>query len=282
MKKLSFFFFFLSTSIFATTTFPPESVKGRQHAKFTKRYWAPELFSSPAWHNDESFIYIVHKIDGQRGEINKATHHFATLLSKDPFKVSQNPRLSASVINQDHRTMYEGSIALVLEVPHENVGPMHTMDMNVPSTPRTYEVSAKYFTKQLVRSSGVYQRTYSPYELVKRTDRFDYNEVLLLGKNLSKPNKQGQFKSVRPSGILVECNDNYSFEQASKKIRVDNFPEAFHCLTGKQLNVKFTELKEELKLKEFTNNIEKRTMYLINLFEFNKANSNKLPVILMY
>jgi hypothetical protein len=308
--KLLFFLFFFSifSSIaYAKVLFPlyPDhgSKQETEKFKFLEKHWSSEKFSNPLIHSDSDYMYIVNVIDGMALGAwgNTRTHFFGKLLSSDPQKISGNYKISSSVISSKYRTFFQGHLALILDAPTVNLGPMAPEDMAAVQQDN-YEQAVKYF-KNVINKE--FSKIYTPADLIEATKarRKKWNEVLILGTNHSQLDKTGGFKKVKAKGLIIKCDNWDEFISKSglnlsskiKSMRIDlaqDFKRASQCLLGDRRAKRYhgykghkgiAELKESLlalEAKEKLMVYEKRMLYLVNFYQYVSKSNSKFPVIL--
>ena len=192
---------------------PPEYPGKSRAAKFRhqvyKQHWSPEKMSAPQFHYDSHFKYIVNIIDADLSSFGrkKKVHHFAKILTNDPQKISENPRICTSFINQKHRKMFVGQIALILDVPSANIGPMRANDLGSHSV-SNYAKAVRYFNRLFKKNPNLIA---TPEQLVKENPN-SWNEILLTGNNKSSNTL------VQAKGAIIRCvnwekfKSNYELE----------------------------------------------------------------------
>ncbi len=140
--------------------------------------WSPENFTEAEKFNPKKFRFIFHTVTGwQWPELQKNTP--TAMVARDPDYIVNNAKISATVIDQDHRQIFRGGVGLILEIPTSNL---------IFTAPQ--DVGSPWFDG--LNYSNVYQRMsefkarkspelYSPIELLERTDLI-WNEIGVMGR----------------------------------------------------------------------------------------------------
>jgi hypothetical protein len=182
----------------------------------------------PAVHRPDNFIYIITEIEAP------ALNRYTLPIIQNPQMISENMRICASVIgrygvstrkkNEEFYGTFRGRIALILNVPSENIGPMHTSDMASgdtswhPDLKNRYEEGLNVF--RMLMEFGNFGKKfnylYRPADFLESTRQSgsSYNEVAVLGTNFSRTrfNLNGvlNYSKVRVDGFYIECGSKSS------------------------------------------------------------------------
>lgn len=151
------------------------------------------------------FTVIFHSITGfgWNGETNPKPGSFNERLLRDPSLISNNPKISASVISETKRKTFRGHIGLILEVSPENVVGASFEDAGSPPV-KSYNED-ELFMLELYSSNRAVD-IITPKDVLARTVK--YNEVVLTGTD------QSSGRRVLATGIILRCD-------SSKMTRLD-------------------------------------------------------------
>tara|TARA_Y100000780_G_scaffold166498_1_gene151374 strand:+ start:77631 stop:78569 length:939 start_codon:yes stop_codon:yes gene_type:complete len=276
----------------AARKYPGNDRYSKQRLKVYKAHWAPEKMTNPYFHDDQKFDYIVNIVDGSLGAFGRVSslHYYAKLNTSNPSLISNNPRICASYINQDHRELFTGQIGLILKVPEYNFGPMSFKDLGSYAV-GSYTTAVRYFNKLFKQPK---QLIFSPADLARKS-RNSWNEMLIMGHNEYYDTKVGS------EGAILRCKNWKSFVskhgdrlqiqpgQSSAPIDLVEQPEvAFECLTGSKLLTDEliknpVALKADLLRDDKNSTLtvdEMRAIYLLNLRDYILHEDKGFQVIL--
>ncbi|MFZ4715124.1 MAG: hypothetical protein ACOYL6_15490 [Bacteriovoracaceae bacterium] len=155
-----------------------------ENDRFILTSWDHSTFSNPKQHNQAHFRYQYHEISSSAGNMGTHTSLFslngisqdayAYKLILDPESIVKNPKISSSVIDQDHPMVFSGGIGFFLNVPLENYVAMSPKDIGTKSLKRYSEESLKKIT------ASVTEGPQTPEEILQSTTT--YNEIIVTGK----------------------------------------------------------------------------------------------------
>ncbi len=138
-----------------------------------KESWKND-FTNPNNHNNDKYCYIVHGLIGPEARI-KQKIFLSDIKTSDnsqdidllqyPEKVSERKILSASIIDQNHKTTW-GSAGLILDVSYENVIAAYREDVSTP-----------FFDIEHVKK----EKVPTIDDVLKLTDPDLHNEIVLNG-----------------------------------------------------------------------------------------------------
>ncbi len=175
--------------LFATTRVECENAK----------MWTPDTFTDPEQlETKEEFQIIFHSITAFNWSASSGPKpgSWNEKLLKDPTLISNNPKISASLITDKKYSTFIGHVGFILEVHPENIVTTNTSDSGSPSI--------KDYSEKSLNDLALYSNRYpirSPSDIISKTTEgefFSYNEVVLTGKPKKGP-------EVRPIGIILRC-----------------------------------------------------------------------------
>jgi hypothetical protein len=143
--------------------------------------WLPENLTSPkALSATSSFRFVYHGL-------TQLSDWTLKILS-NPQELTRNLKISASLIDQDHRTVFTQGFGLILKVPPANIIATHSVEARTNRGCHPMGSYTEALPCLLDLSSGYNYETYrndpfsTPSELLKATPKLNYNEVLITGR----------------------------------------------------------------------------------------------------
>lgn len=158
--------------------------------------WTPDQLSDPeSLDSGDNFKIVFHSITafGWVGRGAPDAGSWNEKLLHDPNLISNNPKISASLISETKNKTFIGYLGIILEVHPENMVVASPSDAGSPRI-------TGYSTSDTMQLKN-YSRRFSiitPTELLNRTSEYIYNEIVLTGKPT-----MGQ--EVKAAGFLLSC-----------------------------------------------------------------------------
>lgn len=162
-----------------------------------KKSWE-NSFTNPNNHDDDKYCYMVHGLIGLDARI-KQKIFLSDIQTSDnsqdidllqyPEKVSEKKVISASIVDQNHRTTW-GHVGLILDVPYKNIMAAYKEDVSTP-----------FFDINKVKR----EKVPSVDDILKLTNSKRHNEIILTGQiDDKKVNICGFWTKVDKNGEPID------------------------------------------------------------------------------
>ncbi len=149
----------------------------RNHDSVLSR-WEPKNFTKVEEFNPRKFRFIYQTVTGwQWPEIQPGTA--VEEIASNPEYVTNNPKISATVIDQDHRKIFRQGVGLILEVPTSNLIFTAIEDAGSPWQGSMTFVNVYDEMSDFIARNDL--ELLSPQEIMDRTDVL-WNEIGVLGR----------------------------------------------------------------------------------------------------
>lgn len=161
--------------------------------------WRPESFTSiDNLEDEEHFKIIYHSITGFNwsAEAAPVPGSWNEKLLKNPSLISNNPKISSSLISDEKHRTFIGRIGFILEINPQNVVATAPHDAGSPPIKSYSEKDLKILEK-FSQDKSLDIR--NPDEILKMTWKDYWNEIVLTGLSESK-------HEVKVTGVLIRCN----------------------------------------------------------------------------
>jgi hypothetical protein len=170
--------------------------------------WDPSHFSDPAHFDPQKFRFLYQTVTASSWP-NIPADGFARKILENPELVQGNPKLSVSVIDQDHRAIFAGGIGLILGVPPDNLIFTETSDAGTPmysmSSDTIYSKMDDF--RHVLATTGGRDKLLTPDEVLAGTGqpgKSAYNENGVMGTEPTTGEKI-QVKAVVITAKFLGC-----------------------------------------------------------------------------
>jgi hypothetical protein len=161
--------------------------------------WGKSKFTNFSRENDKSqlkrYRYLYNELAWLTWEKKITQDQWPYKLLQNPFRIANNPKISASLIDQEKHTTIEPHVGLVLQVPPENIVGMADHDMGSDGIG-----DDKSLETLIEKSKSSYWAIQSPDALLKASNPKKYNEVVFQGTS------HVTGRTVLPVAVVIQCN----------------------------------------------------------------------------
>lgn len=142
----------------------------------------------------KSYTFLYNELAWLKWGKGISKDQWAYKLLQDPSQIVGNPKISASLINQEKHTTIEPHVGLVLQVPPENIIGMADRDMGSDGIG-----DDKSIETLLWKSESPNWAIRSPNDLLKTSNPRDFNEVVFQGTSHITG------RTVLPVAVVIQC-----------------------------------------------------------------------------